>query len=140
MKFSLSGLTSNVSRINQVPKGINYTAGAGVHAQTTRATYSIPENKAILVSSAHIQMMVDVAGTGSNVIEGLVSIQKNGGAQLIVLQCGIYINTVQLIKDAWMNTNYYLTEGDVLRLLTTDARTTGGCQWNMNISFTEFDI
>lgn len=140
MKFSRSGIPGNVSRIYQVPKGINYTAGAGVHGQLTRATYSPVEGKAIILSSAHIQMMIDVSGTGTNVIEGIVSVQKSGGAQLIVLQCGIYINTVQLIKDAWLSANYYLTEGDSIRILTSDARTTGGAQWNINVSFTEFDV
>ena len=113
----------------------------GPHAETTRATYTVPAgNSAFIEMTALVLEIITAAGTPQR-REAMVGITPDGGSWDAIAFAAITAkdNTIGDIVSTNTSSHILLVAGEDVQLRTVDGSTTGTVRYRLRAKIVEFD-
>lgn len=113
--------------------------GVTPHAQTVRASYTVPAGRKAVVEASFCQMYRDNVAAPVNIVTASLYYTKSGGAAQQVLNAFSGNNTLWSGDHVYEGWSLRLFAGDAITLYTSDASTGGTNTFNLFARATEYD-
>ena len=140
MKLFAQPQTGAVNLLAGVPKHLGYHAAVAPHTLATRTTLSVVAGKRVCVSGIGLSLSIATVATTDGESEILAVVTKSGGAEFEIGSLIHHSITNSREIALSLPLNFWLVEGDVMRIRTIDAKVGGTMLFNSEIPYTEFDI
>lgn len=109
------------------------------HAQTTRASYTVPANRKAVVEASFVQMIRDSAAAAASIVQASFYYTKSGGSAQQVINAFSGSNVLWSGDHFGIGWSLRLFAGDVIDLRTSDVSTGGTNTFNLFARATEYD-
>ncbi len=121
------------------PLEFQFNALAAPHAETVRATYTVPPGKVVLINSSSMFLGRVAAAAPTLSAHAHIRLTRDNGKIIQISHLHFQSTTTSIGYVMSLIHNLIMTTGDNLVLITSDASTGGVIDYNAVVAMTEFD-